>query len=124
MLGMNSTPVLPPGIVIAGEVALQEYKASGAVDREIPWGSRARSIGRVLVPACACGLTVHVTGEAPDLALASTEKKQYLLLYHECKLFKSLELPYRRVRPSCTECLSKLKLTLPMTDHDSAFEIS
>ena len=110
MLGMSSTPALPPGIVIAGEVALQEYEASGAVDREFPWGSRARSIGRVLVPGRACGLTVHVTGEAPDLAFAPTKKKQYLLLYHKCKLFKSLELPYRRVRPSCTERLSKLPL--------------
>ena len=36
---------------------------------------------------------------------------QYLLLFHECKLFRSLELPCRRVSLCCTE---RLKL-------DSAF---
>ena len=105
---MNPKPALPQDIAIAGQVALQEYMASGLVDQEIPWGIGAKSIGRVLAPALPCGLTVHVTGEVPDSERASTAQKQYLLLFHDSELFKSLELPCRRVRLRCTERLSRL----------------
>ena len=109
MLGsMNPKPALQQDIAIAGQVALQEYMASGLVDQEIPWGIGAKSIGRVLAPELPCGLTVHVTGAAPDPGRATTAQKQYLLLFHEAKLFRSLELPCRRVRLCCTERLSKL----------------